>query len=239
VGRQAETPAASSLLRHYIRLSPRSSTNSAGSTANEAREVIAKNRGDFRHRLPSCPAAPISNCRSQLRLYLDAVTRRRTPSSLPAKRGCCLACSAIDVQTKFAVHLPCFSLPWRLRSIYPLGQSRSLLRWRQAVGLRRIVFSNEQRTGYGTEGSQVTLKLLDARENVAIANPPGVWRAWDGISEPTPRIVVRASGGSCARPGMGDATTCHKRLLATPYPPAIIGRPESRPQQLVGTGGLP
>ena len=67
-------------------------------------------------------------------------------------------------------------------------------------GYEADVLSASQQPGCGTEGAQVTFKILDAQGNVvAVANETGTWHAWDGINEPPPlNLTFGAGGGSGA-----------------------------------------
>jgi MYXO-CTERM domain-containing protein len=72
-----------------------------------------------------------------------------------------------------------------------------------------IVFSDEQQAGCGTEGAQVTFKLVDAQGKViAIANQTGVWHAWDGVSDPQQlNLTFGPVGGiKLGNTGTGDAS---------------------------------
>jgi hypothetical protein len=56
-------------------------------------------------------------------------------------------------------------------------------KWGDGGGYETAVYSNEQAPGCGTEGAQITFKLLDAQGNViAVAQEKGIWHAWDGVA---------------------------------------------------------
>lgn len=77
------------------------------------------------------------------------------------------------------------------------------------AGYEADVLSPSQQPGCGTEGAQVTFKILDARGNVfAVANETGTWHAWDGINEPPPlNLTFGTSAGSGAGlPNTGDGS---------------------------------
>jgi hypothetical protein len=70
-------------------------------------------------------------------------------------------------------------------------------------GYGNVVYSNEQETGCGVEGSQVTFELVDAQGNVvAVATEKGVWHAWDGISFQWLNVTFGPAGG-ITMPGTG------------------------------------
>jgi hypothetical protein len=49
-----------------------------------------------------------------------------------------------------------------------------------------VVFFNQQQQGCGTEGSEVTFKLLNADRNVAaVAKEKGIWQPWYGVEQDT------------------------------------------------------
>jgi hypothetical protein len=77
-------------------------------------------------------------------------------------------------------------------------------------GYEADVLSASQQPGCGTEGGQVTFKVLDAQGNViAVANETGTWHAWDGINEPPPlnlTFPTPARGPSIPNVGTGDAS---------------------------------
>jgi len=68
-------------------------------------------------------------------------------------------------------------------------------------GYQAIVYSSEQEPGCGTEGAQITFKLLDAEGNVTtslvpvIAENRALWHAWDGISPPQAVNLMMAPAG--------------------------------------------
>jgi len=67
-----------------------------------------------------------------------------------------------------------------------------------------VVYSSEQQAGCGTEGAQVTFKLLDAQGGViAVANEKGTWHAWDGVSAPQQLILTFGPAGGITMPGTG------------------------------------
>lgn len=67
------------------------------------------------------------------------------------------------------------------------------------------VFSNEQQPGCGTEGAQITFKLLDAQGNVAgVAREKGNWHAWGGLSGPQQLDLTFGPAGSITMPGTGS-----------------------------------
>lgn len=58
------------------------------------------------------------------------------------------------------------------------------------------VYSSERQPGCGTEGAEVTFKLLDAAGNViAVAQEKGIWHAWDGASAPQQLNLTMAPAG--------------------------------------------
>ena len=66
------------------------------------------------------------------------------------------------------------------------------------------VFSS-QLTGCGTEGAEVTFKIVDAQGSViAVANEKGVWHVWDEELEPSQLLNLTFSTGSgITMPGTG------------------------------------
>jgi hypothetical protein len=75
-------------------------------------------------------------------------------------------------------------------------------------GYGNVVYSNEQESGCGVEGSQVTFELVDAQGNVvAVAREKGVWHAWDGISFQWFDLTFGPAGGiTMPGTGTGDAS---------------------------------
>ncbi len=75
-----------------------------------------------------------------------------------------------------------------------------------------VVFSDQQQAGCGTEGAQVTFKLVASQGNVtnvtAVAGETGTWHAWDGVSAPQQlNLTFIPVGGGVTTPsvGTGDA----------------------------------
>ena len=67
-----------------------------------------------------------------------------------------------------------------------------------------VVYSAEQQAGCGTEGAQVTFKLLDAQGNViAVANEKAVWHVWDGVSHPQRLDLTFGPATVITMPGTG------------------------------------
>ena len=68
-----------------------------------------------------------------------------------------------------------------------------------------VVYSGEQQSGCGVEGSEVTFKLLDAQGNVvAVANQTATWHAWDGVSDPQRLDLTFGPVGGITMPGTGE-----------------------------------
>jgi len=72
-----------------------------------------------------------------------------------------------------------------------------------------ISVSSSQLPGCGTEGAEVTFKLLDAEGSViAIANEKGVWHVWDDVLEPYERLNLTfgpAGGIKIGNVGTGES----------------------------------
>jgi hypothetical protein len=82
-----------------------------------------------------------------------------------------------------------------------------------------VVYSAEQQAGCGTEGAQVTFKLLDAQGNViAVANEKATWHAWDAVFEHIQRLDLTfgpAAVITMPGTGMGDALRSATSAFAT------------------------
>ena len=82
-----------------------------------------------------------------------------------------------------------------------------------------VVYSSEQQAGCGTEGAQVTFKLLDAQGNViAVANEKATWHAWDAVFEHIQRLDLTfgpAAVITMPGTGMGDALRSATSAFAT------------------------
>lgn len=65
--------------------------------------------------------------------------------------------------------------------------------------------SAEQQPGCGTEGAEVTFKLLDPQGNVlSVANQTGVWHAWDGVAPPQQLNLTFGLAGGVTMPNTGS-----------------------------------
>lgn len=77
----------------------------------------------------------------------------------------------------------------------------------QLVGYTAVVYSGEQQPGCGTEGAEITFKLLDtAGKVIAVAEEKGTWHAWDGVSAPQQvnLTIVPVGKISLGNTGTGD-----------------------------------
>ena len=71
------------------------------------------------------------------------------------------------------------------------------------------VYSQEQRVGCGTEGAEVTFKLVDGQGNtLATAEQKGIWHAWDGMRDTSQILnltLVTPGGIRIGNVGTGDS----------------------------------
>ena len=78
-----------------------------------------------------------------------------------------------------------------------------------------VVFSDEQQPGCGTEGAQITFKLVDAQGNViAVAAEKGVWHAWGGHDSQQLNLTMAPVGGPSIKIGnVGTGGSQHSGTL--------------------------